>query len=75
MQKTLLQNPLTRDILSLLMISSISDLEKQVWLEVLPELSEEDKLKLRENLKKEVAYEKTVAEEQLKNFISALEAQ
>lgn len=68
-----MKNKLDRDIISLLAVASIMPLEKQVWMRVLPHMTEDEKENLKKNLEQEVDYEMKVAEEATAKFLGALE--
>lgn len=71
----MLKDKMNKEIVSLLLISKIPILEKKIWVTVLPEMNEEEKKKLRDNLVKEVEYEAQVEEKALEQFLEALKKQ
>lgn len=73
MDHPLLQNPLNRDIVALLVACQLPALEKELWLSVLPDMTDEEKEALKENLKKELDYEVKISEEAVSQFIEAAE--
>ena len=73
MKTTLLENPLNREIITLLMLSSISNMEQRLWVALLPELTEKEKHELLGHVRKEVEHERAVEENALAQFIAALE--
>ena len=63
---------LTQTILGLLALSSLSEKEKQAWLEVLPDMRVEDKEELKQNLSEQVALDAEIAEDAVKDLVSLL---
>lgn len=74
MTHPLLKNPLNRDVVSMLAVSNLLPLEKELWLEVLPDMTDDEKEKLRANLQRELKYEAQVSETVLTQFLTALES-
>lgn len=71
--KVLFQNPIDRDIISLLTVSKLSTREKHVWLETLAFMTPEEKEELKKNLEAEVQYEVEVTEKTQEQFLQELE--
>ncbi|MBI2453821.1 hypothetical protein HYV58_01435 [Candidatus Peregrinibacteria bacterium] len=65
-------DPLTRDILALLTVSSLSSREKQGWLSVLPDMKWDDKEELRKNLQEQVAYDTELVGDAVNDFLSTM---
>ncbi|MBI5412786.1 hypothetical protein HZA42_00375 [Candidatus Peregrinibacteria bacterium] len=69
----LLENPLNRDVVSLLAACNIPALEKRVWIDLLPDMTDEEKEDLKENLTEEAEYETRITVEAAEKFIAGLE--
>lgn len=61
------------EILALLAASKIPGVEKQLWIEVLPTMTEEEKTALKKNLEQEIIYEIQVAQDATERVCGALE--
>ena len=68
---TFLDNALNKEIVGLLAASELPVLEKQVWLSLLPDMTEDEKLRLKANLVEEAEYEIKVTEDVIKKFRNA----
>jgi hypothetical protein len=64
---------LQTEILALLTVSKLSSVEKQLWIEVLPTMTEEEKTALKKNLEAEITYEIQVAQDATERICGALE--
>ena len=53
MDKQFLENPLNKKLLSLIIISALPDNEKRIWMDVLPDMTEEEKKTLRNRVLEE----------------------
>lgn len=73
MTHPLLQDPLDRAIVSLLAVSHVVPLEKRIWLNLLPHMTEKEKNELKEILEEEVKYEIKTTEEETEKFLATLE--
>jgi hypothetical protein len=73
MNSSFLQNPLNKEIVSMLAVSNLLPLEKELWLEVLPDMTDEEKEELRDNLKSELKYEANISEKAITQFVTSLE--
>ena len=69
----LLKDPLNYDIISILAVSNLMPLEKELWLAVLPDMTVKEKEELIHNLQGELQYEKQVSAQALEQFVSMLE--
>ncbi len=69
----LLKDPLNYDIISILAVSNLMPLEKELWLAVLPDMTVKEKEELIHNLQGELQYEKQVSAQALEQFVSTLE--
>lgn len=68
----LMKNPLDRDIVILLTVSNLPPLEKKIWLNMLPDMTAEEKEQLKKNLEEEVMYETEMSKEAIKAFADVL---
>lgn len=66
----LLKDPLNYDIISILAVSNLMPLEKELWLAVLPDMTIEEKEELKHNLQGELQYEKQVSAQTLEQFVA-----
>lgn len=73
MNHPLLKNPVNRDIISLLAACNLPSLEKGLWMAVLPDMTDDEKAALRENLKRELDYEVKISDEEMRQFLEGLE--
>ncbi|MBI2638102.1 hypothetical protein HYW83_00750 [Candidatus Peregrinibacteria bacterium] len=64
---------LQTEILALLAASKLSSVEKQLWIEVLPTMTGEEKTALKKNLEQEIEYEIQVAQDATERVCGALE--
>ena len=71
MEDTLLKDPLNADICALLLFSNLTRDEKELWIDLLPHMKTADKEALQINLRKEIAYERKVEEDALKQFVAS----
>lgn len=67
-----MENPLNKKLISLIIISAIPDNEKRIWMDVLPDMTEEEKNELVANLEEQVKYEKEMSEKAINQFVEAL---
>ena len=67
-----MENPLNKKLLSLIIISALPDNEKRIWMDVLPDMTEEEKNELVANLTEQVEYEKEMSEKAINQFVEAL---
>lgn len=72
--ETLIQDPVNVEIISLLMVSNLAFLEKKSWVLLLPNMNEEQKIKLKNNLQQEVDYESKISQQAFEEFMNALES-
>lgn len=72
MNKTFQLDSLTEDILNLLAASNLPQAEKEMWVNLLPDMIESEKKDLKELLEKEIDYEFTTAEKEAKKFLQVL---
>ncbi|PJC36924.1 hypothetical protein CO046_03105 [Candidatus Peregrinibacteria bacterium CG_4_9_14_0_2_um_filter_53_11] len=72
MDHPLLQNELDRTIVSLLAVTNLPTVEKQLWLTILPAMEDEEKNELRGNLEREAEFEVALTQEALGKFLEAL---
>lgn len=61
------------EILALLAVSKIPGVEKQLWIEVLSTMTEEEKTALKKNLEQEIIYEIQVAQDATERVCGVLE--
>lgn len=71
-QTELPENPLDREIIALLALSTIPPLEKQIWLSILSEMTEGEKVLLKDDLDKAMKFRQKETESAAKTFISHL---
>ncbi len=64
---------LQTEILALLAASKLPSVEKRLWIEVLPTMTEEEKTALKKNLEAEIVYEIQVAQDAMERVCEALE--
>lgn len=64
---------LTEKILSLLALTNLTGSEKELWLRLLPEMTQEEKLELSANLEGELDYEFQSGVQAGQRFLAALE--
>lgn len=57
----------------MLAVSNLLPTEKELWLEVLPDMTDEEKEQLKANLQKELKYEAHISEQAMQQFVTALE--
>ena len=74
MDQTFIDNPLNRDLIALLMVSNLPPMEKRIWVNMLENLTDEEKQDLKHNLEQEIDYEIKVEEKALKSFVHALQS-
>lgn len=67
-----MENPLNKKLISLIIISALPDNEKRIWMDVLPDMTEEEKNELVSNLTSQVQYEKELSEKAINQFVLAL---
>lgn len=67
-----MENPLNKKLVSLIIISALPDNEKRIWMDVLPDMTEEEKNELVSNLTSQVQYEKELSEKAINQFVEAL---
>lgn len=68
------EDDLTRDILALLAVSDLSKGEKKRWLDVLPDMSNENKEELKQNLEEQVALDTEIAQDAVADLVKVLSA-
>lgn len=69
----ILDDQLNREIVTLLLASNLSPVEKKLWVEVLSHMTKEEKDTLKKNLEKELEYEQKVMEKSLAELTAAME--
>ena len=74
MDQTFIDNPLNRDLIALLMVSNLPPMEKRIWVNMLENLTDEEKQDLKHNLEQEIDYEIKVEEKALRSFVHALQS-
>lgn len=73
MDEIFLKNPVNKDIVCLLIACKLPPMEKRFWLNLLPEMTDQEKEELRNNLKEEVDYEVKVEDQAITQFVSNLQ--
>lgn len=71
-ENTLLQDPVNKDIVCMLIACKLPPMEKRLWFNLLPEMTDQEKEELRSNLKEEVDYEVKVEDEAITQFVNSL---
>lgn len=73
MEQTVLpKDPLDREIIAMLAVSNILPLERQIWLSILPEMTEDEKRILQDDLAKAMDFRHKATETAAKNFFGHL---
>lgn len=72
MKNKILNNPLSAEILALLAASQISYEEKQLWYELLPHMTNDEKKRLIGNLEKQINYELGIEEKAVDELIGSM---
>lgn len=68
-----MQTQLNDELIGLLAVSQLPDLEKQIWIGLLPKMTEAEKKELKGNLEQEVDYEIKAREVAASQFVQALQ--
>lgn len=61
------------EILALLMATKLPAGEKQLWMKVLPDMTEDEKRALKKNLEQEIEYEIQVSQDAMERVCATLE--
>lgn len=73
MKNKILDNPLSAEVLALLAASQIFYEEKQLWYELLPHMTDDEKKRLIGNLEKQINYELGIEEKAVDELIGSME--
>lgn len=72
MKDKILNNPLSAEVLALLAASQISYEEKQLWYELLPHMTDDEKRRLIGNLEKQINYELGIEEKAVDELMGSI---
>ncbi len=74
MKNKILNNPLSAEVLALMAASQISYEEKQLWYELLPHMTDDEKKRLIGNLEKQINHELGIEEEAVNALLGSMES-
>lgn len=74
MKNKILNNPLSAEVLALLAASQIAYEEKQLWYELLPHMTDDEKRRLIGNLEKQINHELGIEEEAVNALLGSMES-
>ena len=74
MKNKILNNPLSAEVLALMAVSQISYEEKQLWYELLPHMTDDEKKRLIGNLEKQINHELGIEEEAVNALLGSMES-
>lgn len=74
MKDKILNNPLSAEVLALMAASQISYEEKQLWYELLPHMTDDEKKRLIGNLEKQINHELGIEEEAVNALLGSMES-